>query len=151
MPVTEESVVIDKPVDEVFAFFADPENAPVYMTNVMDYELVSGEGGKEGSVSRATVKVAGRRIELTEELARVEPGRDQHRRSVKSPIRYETVYRFEPVETGTRVTFHQDTEDVGNFFGRFTQPVVEKLYARDVRNNLEHAKQLLEEGDAIEG
>ncbi|MEU5841760.1 SRPBCC family protein [Rhodococcus sp. NPDC047139] len=151
MPVTEESIIIDKPVDEVFAFFAAAENAPVYMTNVMDYELVSGEGGKEGSLARATVKVAGRKIELTEELARVEPGRAQHRRSVKSPIRYETVFRFDPVETGTRVTFRQDTEEVGSFFVKFTQPVVEKLYARDVRNNLEHAKQLLEEGDADEG
>ncbi|MGW5153114.1 SRPBCC family protein, partial [Rhodococcus koreensis] len=75
MIVTEESVVIDRPIDEVFTFFADPAIVTLFMTNVITYEVVSGTAGEVGSVVQGVVKVAGRRLELTEELTGVEHGK----------------------------------------------------------------------------
>ncbi|MGW5151842.1 SRPBCC family protein, partial [Rhodococcus koreensis] len=75
MIVTEESVVIDRPTDEVFTFFDDPDKVTLFMTNVITYEVVSGTPGAAGSVVQGVVKVAGRRLELTEELTGVEHGK----------------------------------------------------------------------------
>lgn len=48
---------------------------------------------------------------------------------------------------GTHVTFIQDVESLGSFFGRLADPVVTKMYSRDVRSNLENLKVLCEEAD----
>lgn len=45
--------------------------------------------------------------------------------------------------SGTRFTWHQEMESLKGFF-KFAAPVVLKLYARDVRANLEKAKTILE-------
>ncbi|ETT25538.1 Polyketide cyclase/dehydrase [Rhodococcus rhodochrous ATCC 21198] len=144
MIVTEESVVIDRPAPEVFAFFQDPGNVTLYMTNVITYELISGEPGEVGSLVHGVVKVAGRQLPITEETTGVEQDRYLRRRGTDSPVPYETETRFDPTERGTRVTFHQESGSLGGVFGTLTDTLVAKLYARDVRSNLEHAKALLE-------
>lgn len=146
MIVTEESVVIDRPIDEVFTFFADPAIVTLFMTNIITYEVVSGTAGEVGSVVQGVVKVAGRRLELTEELTGVEHGKYLRRRSIQSPIPYESETRFDPTESGTRVTWRQESDLPTGFFGRLADSIAAKLYARDVRSNLEHAKVLLESG-----
>ncbi|MFF0815960.1 SRPBCC family protein [Rhodococcus sp. NPDC003318] len=87
MIVTEESVVIDCPIGEVSAFFTDPDNMRLFMTNVIAYNLISGEAGEVGSIFHAVVKVAGRRLEIIEELTGVDQGRYQRRRGTDSPSR----------------------------------------------------------------
>ncbi|WP_255315046.1 SRPBCC family protein [Rhodococcus koreensis] len=97
-----------------------------------------------GSSVHGVVKVAGRRLEVTEELTGVEQGKCLRRRGTDSPIPYENETRFAPVGGGTRVTWHQESGSLGGVFGSLADTVVAKLYARDVRSNLEHAKALLE-------
>jgi uncharacterized membrane protein len=147
MIVTEESVVIDRPVDEVFTFFRDPGNVTLFMTNVIAYELISGEAGEAGSIVHGVVKVAGRTLEISEELTGLERGKYLRRRGTDSPVPYETETRFDPTDGGTRVTFHQESGSLGSIFGALADTVVATLYARDVRSNLEHAKTLLEAGE----
>lgn len=147
MIITEESVIIDRPVEEVFTFLQDPDNVTLFMTNVISYELVSGEAGEVGSIVHGVVKVAGRKLEISEELTGVERGKYLRRRGTDSPIPYETETRFDPTDRGTRVTFHQESGSLGGVFGALADTVVAKLYARDVRSNLEHAKTLLEAGE----
>ncbi|KAF0963717.1 SRPBCC family protein [Rhodococcus sp. T7] len=147
MIVTEESVAIDRPAQDVFGFFRDPDNITLYATNVLSYEQVSGEPGTVGAITRGVVKVAGRRLEITEELTGVEQGKYLRRRGTDSPVPYETETRFDPTDRGTRVTFHQESGSLGGVFGTLADTIVATLYARDVRSNLEHAKTLLEAGD----
>jgi hypothetical protein len=68
----EESIVINKPRLEVWEFMTDPANVPVYSSNVVEYELVSGEKQEVGRICRWVVKVAGRRLEMTDEMVEVE-------------------------------------------------------------------------------
>ena len=44
---------------------------------------------------------------------------------------------------GTKVTWHQEMESLKGLF-KFADPIVLKMYARDVRSNLEKVKTILE-------
>ena len=143
MLTVEESIVINKPHLEVWEFMIDPDNVPVYSSNVVEYELVSGGKQDVGRICRGVVKVAGRRLELTDEMVEVERGRGGKLVSNDATIPYTLSFRYEDEGEGTKVTWHQEMESLKGFF-KFADPIVLKLYARDVRSNLEKAKTILE-------
>lgn len=143
MLTVEESIVINRPRREVWEFMIDPDNLPVYSSNVIEYELVSGGKQEVGRICRGAVKVAGRRLELTDEMVEVEKGRSGKFVSEDATIPYTVSFRYEDEGEGTKVTWHQEMESLKGFF-KFADPIVLKLYARDVRSNLEKAKTILE-------
>lgn len=143
MLTVEESIVINKPRLEVWEFMTDPDNVPVYSSNIVEYEIVSGEKQEVGQICRGVVKVAGRRLELTDELVEVERGRGGKLVSKDATIPYTLSVRYEDEGDGTKITWHQEIESLKGFF-RFADPIVLKLYARDVRSNLDKAKTILE-------
>lgn len=143
MLTTEESVVIDKPRQEVFAFFADPDQVTVYSSNISDYEVTSGGNTEIGRTARVVVRVAGVRLEFNDELIAFEEGRRLVTESKDAKIPYVITLTFEEAGAGTRVTWTQETESLGGVF-KFADGIVMKMYGRDVRSNLENAKELLE-------
>jgi carbon monoxide dehydrogenase subunit G len=143
MLTVDESIVINKPREEVWEFMTDPDNVPVYSSNIVEYEMLSGEKHEVGRVCRGVVKVAGRRLELTDELVEVERGRGGKIVSKEATIPYTLSLRYEDEGDGTKVSWHQEVESLKGFF-KFADPIVLKLYSRDVRSNLEKAKTILE-------
>jgi len=143
MLTVEESIVIDRPRMDVWEFMTDPENVAVYSSNVVEYQMISGDKQAVGRKCRGTVKVAGRRLELTDEMVEVERGRGGKLVSEDATIPYTLSFRYEDEGEGTKVTWHQEMESLKGFF-KFADPIVLKLYARDVRSNLEKAKTILE-------
>ncbi|MET0999791.1 MAG: SRPBCC family protein [Marmoricola sp.] len=143
MLTVDESIVINKPRTEVYEFLIEPDNVPVYSSNVVEYELVSGEKDKVGRSCHGVVKVAGRRLEFTDELVENEPGRGGKLVSQDATIPYSLSLRYEDEGGGTKVTWHQEMESLKGVF-KFADGIVLKLYSRDVRSNLEKAKTILE-------
>jgi carbon monoxide dehydrogenase subunit G len=143
MPTIEESVVIDKPRAEVFAFFTDPENVNDYSSNIVDYRVVSGADTEVGRQAKFAAKVAGIKLDYTDELAEYDEGKNYKLASVEGRIPYTIAMSFSDEGSGTKVTWHQETESLGSVF-KFADPIVVKMYSRDVRSNLEKAKTLLE-------
>ena len=143
MLTVEESIVINKPRMEVWEFMTDPDNVPVYSSNIVEYELVSGEKDQVGRVCRGVVKVAGRRLELTDELVEAEPGRRGKLVSQDATVPYTLEISYDDEGEGTKISWHQEVESLKGVF-KFADPIVLKLYARDVRSNLDKAKTLLE-------
>lgn len=144
MPTVEETIVIDRPRGEVFAFATDPANVPVYSSNLAEFEKTSDGPVSKGTTYRGVAKVAGRSLAWTSEVAEFEEGRHYVNRSVESPMAWEIDIAYEDAADGTRVTWHQDTADFGGFFGKLADPLVTRMYAKDVRSNLENLKELLE-------
>ena len=143
MLTVEESIVIGRPRLEVWEFMTDPDNVPVFSCNVVEYEMVSGDKYEVGRVCHGVVKVAGKRLELTDELVEVEPGRGGRLVSNDATIPYTLALDFVDEGDGTKVVWHQEMESLKGFF-KFADPIVLKLYSRDVRSNLEKAKTILE-------
>lgn len=143
MLTVEESVVVNKPRMEVWEFMTDPDNVPVYCSNIVEYELVSGGKHDVGRVCRGVAKVAGRSLELTDEMVEVEPGRVGKIVSEDATIPYTLSLRYEDEGEGTKVTWRQEIESLKGFF-KFADPIVLKMYSRDVRSNLDKVKTILE-------
>jgi carbon monoxide dehydrogenase subunit G len=143
MPTIEESVVIDKPRAEVFAFFTDPESVNVYSSNIVDYRVVSGADAEIGRQAKFAAKVAGIKLDYTDELAEYDEGKTYKLASVEGRIPYTIAMSFSDEGSGTKVTWHQETDSLGSVF-KFADPIVVKMYSKDVRSNLEKAKTLLE-------
>ena len=143
MLTVEESIVIDKPCAEVFAFFTDPDNVAVYSSNLTDYKVVSGGNTDIGRKAQFTVKVVGVKLDYTDELVEFEEGKHYKLASNQGRIPYTIDMSFEDEGDSTRVVWHQESESLGGVF-KFGDPIVLKMYSRDVKSNLEKAKTLLE-------
>jgi uncharacterized membrane protein len=144
MPEIEESIVIARPREEVYEFMTASDSVQLYNSNVVDYELVSGEERTVGAVARGVSKVAGRRLEWTTTIREIDDGKRTLIASTESKIPFSIEMRFEDDPGGTKVTWMQHTDELGGFFGKLADSLVVKMYARDVQGNLEKAKLLLE-------
>lgn len=140
MPNAERTITVDRPIAEVFAFFADAENDTQWRRAVKEikrdgllrvgaryHQLVSGPGGRPVAAD----------IEVTA----YEPTSLVTFAVVAGPVRPEGSYRFRETETGTEITFALRCELSG----------LKKLMSKPVQAsidcemaNLDTAKKILE-------
>src|SRR5215207_3985490 len=146
----EHSVVIDRPIEEVFAFVTDPNNDPLWQSTSLETEQTSEGAVDVGATFRNTSKLLGRRIESTMEVTENEPPRRQYVRITSGPIPGEGCYLFEPADGGsTRFTQTFEAE-VGGFF-RLAEPLVERAISRQTEADMATLKDLLEAGGSEGG
>src|SRR5436190_9141578 len=101
----EASVVIDRPVDEVFAYVADMTNNPAWEGNFLSAERTTEGPIGIGTVFTCELKVPGRRVTSRIELTGFEPGRRiAFRGDQPASARPVGSITFEPAGGGTRVT-----------------------------------------------
>jgi uncharacterized protein YndB with AHSA1/START domain len=104
MPEAANTVEIERPPMEVFAFLADGTNDRRWRDGVIDIRLKSGSG--VGAVYEQGVKGPfGRRVPADYEITAFEPDRRMAFRAIAGPVRPEGFYELQPVDGGTRVTF----------------------------------------------
>jgi hypothetical protein len=99
----EHTVVIDRPVDEVFAFATDPNNDPLWQSTSLETEQTSGGRVDVGTTFRNTSKFLGRRIESTYEVTENEPPHRQCVKITSGPIPGTGCYLFESADGGSTV------------------------------------------------
>lgn len=63
--VVNESIVIDRPFDEVWAVFDDPALQPEWLEMMSSFEQVSGKGNAKGAVQRVVFERSSGETELT--------------------------------------------------------------------------------------
>jgi hypothetical protein len=144
MPVVDESIIVNRPRSEVFAFGVDPEKVLLYSSNLIEYEQVTDGPVGLGARNRGSVRVAGRRIDFLDEVVEFKDGEAVAYRSIESPLSFELRVTYEDSDGGTMVSWRQETQGFKGFFGKLTDPLVTRMYAKDVRSNLEKFKDLLE-------
>jgi hypothetical protein len=123
-------VVIDRPIDEVFAFLVDGENDPKFSARVQKMEKATDGPPAVGTIYKSAVKDAGmitqREFELTEVDA---PAKirwaERSKNMVTAP---EGGYDLTPSGDGTEVAFYNVLE--GHGFGKVLAP----LALRSARN-----------------
>jgi len=114
MASAKNSIVIDRPVSQVFAYVADGEKCPEWRPGVLDIKRVSGEGLGLGTKYAQGVKgPMGRRIEADYEITAYQPDRLIEFQTTTGPARPHGRYDFEATEGGTRVTFSLDAKMSG--------------------------------------
>lgn len=144
MPVVDDSIVISRPRSDVWEAMTDPATVLLTNSNLDEFEQVTDGPVSTGTRYRGVVRVAGKRIEWISEVTEIEPEERLIQRSIEAAIPFSLEFRCEDADGGTRVVWHQEADSYGGFFGKLTDPIVTRMYAKDVRSNLEKLKELLE-------
>jgi uncharacterized membrane protein len=144
MTVVEESIIIEKPRTEVFAFATDPTHYLDWVTTVIEVEATPAGPFQADTTVKGVMRVAGRNSEWSAKMDEFEDGVVFGLQSVEAAMPFHYSYRFEDVAEGTRVTFRNEFTPVGGLFGKLAEPVVVRLYSHGVKTNLANLKALLE-------
>lgn len=140
------SVTINRPREELFAFWRDFQNLASFMENIVSVKP-TGEKGRAVWTIRAP---AGRTVEVETEIVREQPGELIAWRSVPgSQIDTEgrVTFKDAPGERGTRVSVRVAYKPPAGELGR----LVAKLFQREpevqARHDLKRFKMLMEAGE----
>lgn len=141
MPAASYAVTIDRPVEAVFAFVADGENARQWRPGVLDIKRVSGDGvgtryaqGVQGPMKR--------RIAADYVITAYEPTHLLEFQTTTGPARPHGRYDFAAVAGGTRLTFALDAQLKG-LWKFIMGNAVQTTMNAEVKN-LDNLKRLLE-------
>jgi uncharacterized protein YndB with AHSA1/START domain len=137
----EESIVVERPIAEVFAYLTDLDRVPEWQTNVLFLQLQSGSL-RPGAQLVELRKFLGRKVESVVEVTEYEP---PYRYTIKvqsGPIPFEISNVLSDAGGGTRIDASVEGEP-GRFFGLVEWRVV-KAVERELWNSLATLKDILE-------
>jgi len=119
----EATVVIDRPIDEVFAFLADGENDPKFSPRVLEIAKTTDGPPGVGTVYASTVKDAGMKTKREFKLTEFEPPTRIRWAEVSKNLitASEGGYDLAPEGSGTRLTIHNVLE--GHGLGKLIAPL----------------------------
>jgi uncharacterized membrane protein len=140
----EASVVIDRPVEEVWTYATDLETWPQWHSSLNEMEVTSESQIGVGTTFHQTGQAIGQRIEHDSEITECEPPHKWCYQSTSGPFPFEAGYTFESVEGGTRVTLVGEL-DVGGFF-KLAEPLVARQMRRTLESDLHSLKDILSTG-----
>jgi hypothetical protein len=147
----EESIIIDRPPEEVFAFLEVRSNDSAWMASVVESEWLdpvsrdTGASMEVGRRGRMVMMFPRRRSEYIDEVTEYEHGRRIAHRVVEGPIQLNTACVTEPAHGGCRATVVAETDGfVGGPFRKLANPIVAKIVRRGFRADLARLKGILE-------
>jgi uncharacterized protein YndB with AHSA1/START domain len=115
----EASVVINRPIDEVFAYMTDVGSWSQWNSGILEAEQTSEGSVGVGTTFQGVSQFLGQRGEWTSEFT-----------------------EFEPVEGGTRFTMIGEGE-TGGFF-KLAEPILNRMWQRQLESMLANLKDILE-------
>ena len=139
----EESVEIDRPVEEVFTYVSDVANYPQWMAHVLEVRKQCPGRPEQGAGFVVAIKSVGRRFETPYERTSYEAGRRYTDRAVGGPIPDQRWHSaFEEVPAGTRFTRAVDVESRGVL--RLLEPLQKRAAGRQLKKDLQTLKEIVE-------
>lgn len=141
----EHSLVINRPVEEVFEFMTDPEKTPQYESGLLESGLTSEGPVGVGTTYREVRQFLGKRMESINEVTEYEPNSKFGFKTSSGPIPVEGNVTFESVEGGTRVSVIGQGE-AGGFF-KLAESIVGRMARRQLVADYANLKDLLEAQD----
>jgi uncharacterized protein YndB with AHSA1/START domain len=141
-----ESVEIDRPPEEVFAYLDDVERHGEWQQDIVGVERVTVGPTRQGTRVRETRHVPGGNRSMTYEVTEHDPPRQSSFRVLDGPIRAVGTISVEPAGDGTksRVTIVMDFEGHG-IGGKLLLPVARNQARKRVPESQAKMKELLEE------
>lgn len=137
------SIVIKRPVKEVFEFMANPENDVLWQSGVLESRKTSEGPMGVGTTEVSESQIMGRRIRSTYEVTIYELNNQIEYTSTSGPLQVKATYSFETTPEGdTKVRITGEVE-VGGFF-KLAEPIVAMVAQRQWDTNIANLKDLLE-------
>ena len=142
MAILEVSTVINRPIEEVFAYVSNPENSPEWSSLVREVKVTTAGPIGVGATFRSVITFLGRRIEGESEITEYEPNRSFAEKSKSRPFPVENRLTFERLDGGTRVHF-TTTGESGGFF-KLAEPLLVRMGKRQFDADFANLKDLME-------
>jgi uncharacterized membrane protein len=134
---------IDRPVDVVAGFAADPTNAPSWYRNIESVTWLTDPPLRTGSAMTFVAHFLGRRLSYTYEVIELVPGERLVMSTAEGPFPMETSYVWMSLsDGGTRMALRNRGEPSG--FVGMSAPLMGTSMRRANRKDLQALKQLLE-------
>lgn len=145
MAEASESIHIDRPVEEVFAYLDDPHNHAEVTPSIADVRNVRplDNGGKrlEYTYEMAGVGVDGELVEQIHE------GEERMVFEMRGRLTGQIELVFEERDGGTEVTYGAEYDIPGRVLSTAATPLVERYNERELRTTLENLKSELESSE----
>jgi uncharacterized protein YndB with AHSA1/START domain len=138
----EGTVVINRPIDEVFTFLTTPGSSARWQGMVLESKLTSEGPVGVGTTGKSSSQFLGRRMESTWEITEHELNRKTAYKSTSGPVPYENSATLESVDEGTKVTLVGEYE-VGGFF-KLAEPIIARMGQRQADADFANLKDLVE-------
>lgn len=142
MITREASIVVDRPVGQVFAVFADTKNQPQWDTGLLEVCLTPDGPVKVGTKITEVRKFMGRTSENSGEVIEFEPNVRITRKSVETPMKVFGTVTFAATPEGTKVDWRWDLQFKGIF--ALAGPMIATSMKKGSETSLRGLKKLLE-------
>ena len=142
----ESSTVINRPVDEVFEFLANSENSPQWQSGTQEVRKTSEGPIGVGTTYTSVNRILGRQIESTIEYTAYEPNKRVAIKATSGPIPFQSETTFEAAAEGRTKVTNSGEGNPGGFF-KLAEPIVGRMFQRQVNTDAANLKDLLEAQD----
>jgi len=142
MEAIELSFVINRPIEDVFAYLANLENDAEWRREWVEANKTSQGPLGVGATFRLDGEMLGRRIPTVYEVIEYEPNRTAAWKAVSGPLPLTFRRIFEGVEGGTQVTNRYEAELHG--FLKLVKPLLMNMGKRQLDGDIPRLKELLE-------
>ncbi len=138
----EASAMINRPIEEVFAFSTDIGNLALWAGPVTEATQTSEGSPGVGTTSTRVTQLLGRRFESDYEVTEYQPNSRYVAKTTSGPVPIVETLSFEGSDGGTKVTIAGDLETTGFF--KLAEPILARITKRQVENDIATLKDLLE-------
>jgi uncharacterized membrane protein len=139
----EVSVVIKRPVEEVFSFVSNPDNESLWSSGLVESSQISEGPVGVGTRMKEVNRILGKRIEHIYEITEYEPNRGYSCKSISGPFPWRGAYTFEPVRGGTRVTMTGEFQGLSRVF-KLAEPLIIRIGKRQYQADFDNLRDLME-------
>lgn len=142
MATIKASVIINRPVDEVFAYVTDVKTWPRWESGLLQAEQTSEGPINVGTTFRGTNQALGQRMEWTSEVTDYTPSKSCRQKIVSKGWSTEESLTFEPFEGSTKFSLVSELK-MGGLLRLFV-PFVTLKMQKQIEKNLVRLKDILE-------
>ena len=138
----EASIVIQKPVAEVFAYSNDPAKNKAWQEGLVESKITTPGPIGVGTQITDVRKFLGRDMDSKLEVTAYEPNKRISLKTVSGPIKFEITQLYEPAEGGIKLTMIGEGEPGGLF--KLAEGAVKKQFESQLQGDLGRLKKVME-------
>jgi len=140
----QQSVTINQPVEQVFAFIRDTRNTARWHPSVSEARSTLEGPAEIGTQVTEVRTFLGRKMELTFEIVELEPNKRIVMKSISGPLPLKIAVTFASQGNDTGITIDAETEPRGLL--KLADGMIAGMLKKELENDLSAAKHLLETG-----
>jgi uncharacterized membrane protein len=143
----ETSIIISRPIEEVFAYVNDFRNSARWQNGIVEVRQTPEGPARKGTQITFVRTFLGRKLEGTSEVVECEPPAKHTFQSTSGPLPFTVSRIFESTSEGTKVTIVFEMHPGGVF--ALADPLIARSLRRSVEADFGNLKDLLESGAGV--